>query len=59
MIKMKDKLAHLEKATDECELIRDLATDHAKRELFDRLARHLGVLADEVVRGIASDTVAP
>ncbi|XSC46084.1 hypothetical protein ACF1BQ_009095 [Bradyrhizobium sp. RDT10] len=28
--------------------IRDLATDMAKREMFDRLARHLGQLADDV-----------
>lgn len=44
-------LARLEKLrTDaaECALIRDLATDPAKRELFDRLANHLTVLADQV-----------
>ncbi len=29
-------------------LIRDLATDPAKREVFDRLASHLTVLADQV-----------
>jgi hypothetical protein len=29
-------------------LIRDLATDKAKRETFDRLARHLNLLANEV-----------
>jgi hypothetical protein len=34
----------------ECELIRDLATDRRKRELFDRLAAHLSVLATEVER---------
>jgi hypothetical protein len=27
-----------------------LATDEAKREMFDRLARHLDQLADEVER---------
>jgi hypothetical protein len=32
----------------ECRLISDLATDTAKRELFDRLASHLIVLADQV-----------
>jgi hypothetical protein len=32
----------------EAALIRDLATDMAKREMFDRLARHLGQLADDV-----------
>jgi hypothetical protein len=34
----------------ECALVRDLATDKAKREIFDRLARHLNQLADEVER---------
>ena len=29
-------------------MIRDLATDKAKREMFDRLASHLTVLADQV-----------
>lgn len=48
---MQDYLVQLEKLrTDaaECALIRDLATDPAKRELFDRLANHLTVLADQV-----------
>ena len=48
---MKDYLAHLEKLrTDaaECRLICDLATDKAKRDLFDRLAVHLTSLADQV-----------
>lgn len=48
---MKDYQAQLEKLrTDaaECALIRDLATDKAKRELFDRLANHLTVLAQQV-----------
>jgi hypothetical protein len=48
---MKDYQAHLEKLrTDaaECALIRDLATDPAKRELFDRLAVHLSSLANHV-----------
>ena len=50
---MKDYQVHLEKLrTDaaECALVRDLATDHAKREMFDRLSRHLDQLADEVER---------
>jgi hypothetical protein len=38
----------LRKDAAECALIRDLATDPAKRELFDRLASHLTVLADQV-----------
>ena len=48
---MKDYFAQIEKLRKdaaECALIRDLATDKAKRELFDRLAGHLSVLADEV-----------
>ena len=32
----------------ECRLISDLATDPAKRDLFDRLALHLSTLADQV-----------
>jgi hypothetical protein len=48
---MQDYLAHLEKLradAAECALIRDLATDPAKRELFDRLSVHLKTLADQV-----------
>jgi hypothetical protein len=48
---MKDYQTHLEKLrTDaaECRLICDLATNPAKRELFDRLAVHLSSLADQV-----------
>jgi hypothetical protein len=48
---MKDNEAHLEKLrreAAECALIRDLATDKAKRELFDRVASHLTVLANQV-----------
>jgi hypothetical protein len=50
---MQDMLAQLEKLrrdAAECQLIRDLATDPKKRELFDRLAAHLAVLASEVER---------
>lgn len=52
---MKDMLIHLEKLrTDaaECALIRDLATETTKKELFARLARHLDVLASEVEQAI-------
>lgn len=52
---MKDYQAHLEKLrTDaaECRLICDLATDKAKRELFDRLAVHLTNLGDEVEKAM-------
>ena len=52
---MQDMLARLEKLrrdAAECELIRDLATDPKKRELFDRLAAHLTQLASEVEQTI-------
>jgi len=52
---MKDYLAHAEKLRKEaaeCALIRDLATDKAKREMFDRLVSHLTVLADQVERAM-------
>jgi hypothetical protein len=52
---MQDMQIHLEKLRvqiAECEMIRDLATDPAKRDLFDRLARHFAVLAGEVERAI-------
>lgn len=53
---MKDKQAQLEKLrTDaaECTLIRDLATDPKKRELFTPLADHLSMLAVEFERAVA------
>lgn len=48
---MKDYQTHLEKLradAAECRLICDLATDKAKRELFDRLSMHLTTLANMV-----------
>jgi hypothetical protein len=54
---MQDMKAHLEKLrTDaaECALIRDLATDPQKRELFTRLAEHLAALAREVEAAITT-----
>jgi hypothetical protein len=54
---MQDMTAHLEKLradAAECALIRDLATDLKKRELFTRLAEHLGILAGEVEAAIAA-----
>lgn len=54
---MHDYQARLEKLrTDaaECALIRDLATDVAKRQLFDRLANHLAILADQVEMAMLS-----
>jgi hypothetical protein len=53
---MKDMQAHLEKLRVnivECEMIRDLATDRNKRELFARLADHLKVLAGEIEKAMA------
>ena len=55
---MKDMQAHVEKLhrdAAECAIIRDLATDPKKRELFAKLAGHLSVLASEVERAIAKD----
>jgi hypothetical protein len=52
---MKDYLAQVEKLRKdaaECARIRDLATEKDKRELFDRLASHLTVLADQVEQAI-------
>lgn len=48
---MKDYLEQVEKLRKdaaECALIRDLATDATKREMFDRLASHLANLANQV-----------
>jgi hypothetical protein len=54
---MEDMLAHLEKLRvqiTDCELIRDLATDPNKRDLFAKLALHYEVLAGEIEKAIAS-----
>ena len=54
---MKDMRIHLEKLraqVAECELIRDLATDKAKRELFNRTAEHLKVLASQIERAMSA-----
>lgn len=48
---MKNYRASLEKLRNdaaECAIIRDLATDGKKREMYDRLHAHLNRLADEV-----------
>jgi len=52
---VKDHEASLDKLRSdaaEAALIRDLATDRAKREMFDRLAQHLDQLADDVERAM-------
>jgi hypothetical protein len=48
---MKDYQASVDKLrrdAADCALIRDLAMDQKKREMYDRLAQHLNRLADEV-----------
>lgn len=54
---MKDYQEQLEKLRGDaadCKLISDLATDKDKKALFDRLAVHLGSLADQVEREMLS-----
>jgi hypothetical protein len=51
---MKTHLEKLRVQAAECEMICNLATDKAKRELFARLAEHFKVLAAEVERAIAN-----
>ena len=54
---MKEYLASIEKLrrdASEAALIRDLATNPAKREMFDRLCQHLDRLADEVEKAMSS-----
>jgi hypothetical protein len=53
--RLKDMQTQMEKLrTDaaECELIADLATNTAKRDLFARLASHLRVLGDEAEKAM-------
>jgi hypothetical protein len=57
---MKDYQAAVEKLRKdaaEAALIRDLATDSAKREVFSRLHEHLARLADEVERAMSGGIV--
>ena len=52
---MKDYRASIEKLRKdaaEAALIRDLTTDKAKRELYDKLHTHFNRLADEVERAM-------
>jgi hypothetical protein len=54
---VKDYQASIEKLRKdaaEAALIRDLATDTTKRELFDRLNEHFNRLADEVEQAMKS-----
>ena len=53
---MKDMQGYLEKLRvqiAECEMIRNLATDKIKQQVFDRLAKHFKTLADELESEIA------
>jgi ribosome recycling factor len=55
--KVRDYRASIEKLRKdaaEAALVRDLATDDAKRELYDRLHRHFKALADEVEQAVNS-----
>lgn len=59
---MKDMQASLEKLrTDAAEatLVRDLATDPRKRELYTRLAEHLTKLANEVEQAMEVQRAKP
>jgi hypothetical protein len=54
---MKDFRASIEKLRKdaaEAALVRDLATDPTKREMFGRLHEHLNRLADEVEQAMKS-----
>ena len=58
---MQDYLAlpeRLRKEAAEGALIRDLATDKAKRDFFDRLHRHLDRLADEIEQAMNTPKMA-
>jgi hypothetical protein len=58
---MKDYHAAIEKLrrdAAEAALVRDLATDKAKREMFNRLHEHFARLADEVEQAIATASTA-
>ena len=55
-LRMKDMQKHLDslqRDAAECQLISELASDQAKRDLFAKLAQHHRVLAAEVERAIA------
>jgi hypothetical protein len=47
-------IERLRKEAAEAALIRDLATDQTKRDMYDRLYRDLNGLADEVEQAIKS-----
>ena len=53
---MQTHLEQLQAQVADCELIRDLTTDRAERDLFTRFSEHFRVLAAEVERAIAAKT---
>jgi hypothetical protein len=58
---MQDYLAAMErlrKDAAEAALIRDLATDNAKRDFFDRSHRRLDRLADEIEQAMNTPKIA-
>lgn len=57
---MKDYRASIEKLRKdaaEAALIRDLATDKVKRQMYDKLHAHFNELADEIERAVKSSAV--
>lgn len=48
------QLEALQKEAANCQLISDMATNAAKRELFAKLAEHHRVLAAELERAVAN-----
>jgi hypothetical protein len=53
---MREKVEQLRADAEDCALISKLASDKAKREIFTRLAEHLGQLAKDVEAVIAEKT---
>jgi hypothetical protein len=53
---MQTHLEQLQTQVADCELIRDLTTDRAERDLFRKFSEHFRVLATEVERAIAART---
>jgi heme oxygenase len=57
---VKDYRASIEKLRKdaaEATLIRDLATDKVKRQMYDKLQAHFNGLADEIERAMKSSAV--
>jgi hypothetical protein len=53
---LREKLEKLRTDAEDCALISKLATDKAKRQMFAKLAEHLGQLANDVEAVIAEKT---